>query len=108
MIHILKYLDAPPTVSDDSYTNEPTLAGGSSCLDSPQVQQMADGSRNREEERLIRALTTIQTKCDRLELPGKRKQMLTTDREDLRWKSYVCVEGKIGLKKYDCLIYSFG
>ena len=104
----MKYLDAIAVVSDASYTNQPTLAAGNSCLDSPRVEQEADGSRIKEEERLVRALTTIQTTCEHIELPGKRKQVLTTTREDLRWKSYFCVGGKIGLKKYDCLVYSFG
>ncbi|XP_028400927.1 uncharacterized protein LOC114524022 [Dendronephthya gigantea] len=79
------------------------------CLDPPYVSPTNDRPNNQEEEqRLIAALTNLQTKCDHLVLPGTPNHALSTDHEDLRWNSYVCIGGKTGLTKNNCLIYSFG
>jgi hypothetical protein len=95
-------------LDDDPSLSEPTQDVANTCLDSPSISPAEDGSDKNEEERLLRVLTEIQTTCERFQLPGKPNHALTTEREDLRWKSYVCIGGKFGLKKHDCWVYSFG
>ena len=94
--------------SEDSEGNEATVEGVYTCLDPPLILPAEDGSKNSEEERLAHTLTKTQTTCEHFALPGKPDHVPTTEREDLRWNSYVCVGGKFGLKKHDCMVYSFG
>lgn len=61
-----------------------------------------------EEKRLVRMFTEIQATCNHIQLPGQPKKTPTKEREELRGTSYVCIEGKKGLKKQDCLVYAFG
>ena len=95
-------------LEDDPTVNESELETSHTCLDPPSISPAEDGSKKSEEERLERTLTNVQTTCKRVALPGQPNHAPTTEREDLRWKSYVCVGGKVGLTKHDCMVYSFG
>lgn len=76
------------------------------CLDEPAILPPESGTS--EENRLKQTLEAPQTSCERLALAGDPNHEVTSEPQDLRLKSYVCVGGKVGLKKQHCRVYSFG
>ena len=66
------------------------------------------GTLSGEKERFERYLNEIQTRCERVELLGKPKMENTQKSQNLNANSYICLGGKMGLQRRNCLVYSFG
>lgn len=66
------------------------------------------GTLSHEVERFIRHINDIETECASVQLLGHPSKKRSEEPQDLRANSYVCLGGRHGLHRQDCLVYSFG
>ena len=66
------------------------------------------GTLSGEKERFERYLNEIQTRCERVESLGKPKTENAQKSQDLNANSYICLGGKMGLQRRNCLVIPRG